>query len=217
MEIKYSKNNLRDLLLILTIPIMLGIYTIIQYIPNNCYSLATDIDKNLPFVKFFIVPYLSWYGFLFIVPLYFYFKDREMYFKTMWAYTICLVICCIIYCMFQTTVSRPYLIGNDIFTKLISLTYSNDKPVNCFPSVHVITSFIMIKSINHSKAKNKLNSFIIYTLGVLIIISTQFIKQHVILDLTVALLLGNIVFNIVNNFNKESFFNETAKNSCGRR
>ena len=205
MKINCSKKDLRDFSLMLCIPISLYIFTLIQRNSTFTYSLVTDIDRNIPFLKIFILPYISWYGFVWIVPVYFYFKDRKIYYSTLITYTITVSICCIIYSVFQTEVPRPELIGNDVLTNIINVIYSNDKPVNCFPSIHVLSSFIMIKAVSQSKKKNIFNSLVIVTLGTLIIMSTQFVKQHVILDLIFAILLGNIVFNIVNNFSRESF------------
>ena len=48
----------------------------------------------------------------------------------------------IFYC-YQTRVERPQIVETDIFSNLIQLTYSLDKPYNCFPSLHVsVTTLI---------------------------------------------------------------------------
>lgn len=60
-----------------------------------------------------------------------------------------------------------------------------------------LVSFILIMAINSSKIKNKLNVCIITGISVSIILSTFFIKQHVILDAIAAIILGRTVFNIV--------------------
>lgn len=87
--------------------------------------------------------------------------------------------------------------GNDFLTRLVAFVYNNDQPYNAFPSIHVLLSFIMIKAINKYPAKNYLNMTIVYVTSILIILATQFIKQHVILDLLSAIVLGGLIFDLV--------------------
>ena len=45
--------------------------------------------------------------------------------------------------------------------------------------------------------QNKFNVLLIYCISILIICSTQFVKQHVLIDAVSAILLGNLVFETV--------------------
>ncbi len=174
-----------------------ALYPLFSTDSRGVYSLVTDFDKMIPFTKEFIIPYVSWYPFIFLSLLYFYIKDSELYYKEIISIILGMLISYGIYFIFQTAVPRPELSGNDIFTKLIALIYANDKPFNCFPSLHVLETYLIMKGIKTSSCKNKLNSFIINSVGILIIISTQLIKQHVILDLIFAIILGEIIFNFI--------------------
>ena len=111
-----------------------------------------------------------------------------------------MLTCYIIYIVFQTTVPRPTLTGNDMFTRGVQYLYNKDKPFNCFPSIHCLTSFIMIKAIYNSKVKNLFSLSIIGSISILIIFSTLFIKQHVVLDVLAAIFLGNIIFDFINKY-----------------
>ena len=57
----------------------------------------------------------------------------------------------------------------------------------------------MIKGINTCVDKSRIASVSIKLLAWTIIISTQFIKQHVILDAVGAIYLGEIIFNVMPN------------------
>jgi membrane-associated phospholipid phosphatase len=164
---------------------------------RGSYSLVTALDNAVPFVKEFIIPYIAWYPFIFLGLLYFCFKDRDIYYKVLISLTIGVIISYGIYFTFQTTVPRPELVGDDFFTKLISVIYKRDKPFNCLPSLHVLETYLMIKGIQFSSAKNRLNSFIITFIGSLIIISTQLIKQHILLDLVSSIILAELIFKLV--------------------
>ena len=174
-----------------------ALYPIFNTDSRGVYSLVTEFDKMVPFVKEFIIPYITWYPFLGLGLLYFFFKDKDIYYKVIISLIVGMLISYGTYLVFQTTVPRPELAGNDLFTKLISNIYKQDKPFNCFPSLHVLETYTIIKGVKASADRNKLIDFITVFVGSLIIISTQFIKQHVILDLIFAIILAEIVFNLV--------------------
>jgi hypothetical protein len=71
---------------------------------------------------------------------------------------------------------------------------------NCFPSIHVLTSYILIKGAMNCEKKASIYSVIITVISSLIILSTQFIRQHVIMDLIFAILLGDIIYKAIENF-----------------
>ncbi|MBU3179546.1 inositol phosphorylceramide synthase, partial [Clostridium estertheticum] len=97
---------------------------------------------------------------------------------------------------FQTTIIRPIVTGNDILSKMILFTYNSDKPYNCFPSIHVITSYLAVKGINATDAKKSIK-IPVNIIGFLIIISTEFVKQHLIMDIFFALFLCIVFYNLV--------------------
>ena len=107
--------------------------------------------------------------------------------------TLCYVIAFITFYFFQTAVTRPLVTGNDIFSKLIIFTYKSDEPYNCFPSIHVLTAYLAVKGINLTNARKRIK-IPVNIIGFLIIISTQFVKQHVIMDIFFALFLCEMFF-----------------------
>lgn len=193
----YMREYFTALSFTLSIPLINISYTLLNNSNRRIYSLITKMDMSIPFVKLFIIPYVIWYPFLFLGLCYLCYKDRDMYYKTVISFDMGLVVCYIFYFFFQTTVPRPVINGHDFFSILISLIYQADKPYNCFPSIHVLTSYLLIKGIRWSRVKNKLVCSLAYICGILIIISTVFIKQHVILDVASGILFGNLVFSFV--------------------
>lgn len=189
-----------SLSLILMIPLINVIYIYLNNSSRGIHSLVTDIDKGIPFIKVFAIPYLIWSPFLFATLIYLCFRHREAYYKVIISIIVGLILCFIIYYFFQTTVPRPKLDGNDFLTSLVKYIYITDNPFNCFPSIHVLTSYMLIKGIKSSNSKISIDRVIITVISILIILSTQFIKQHVILDLIFAILMGNVIFKIVDSF-----------------
>lgn len=197
------KSNILPVLLILLIPLVNILYGVLNNGNGIVHSLVTDIDRMVPFVKAFVVPYVLWYPFLFFTLLTLCFNDRKVYYKAIFSIVSGMLTSFLIYHLFQTTVPRPVIAGNDIFSKLVSLVYSTDEPFNCFPSIHVLTSFIMIKGILNLKNLSVTKKAPMVFMAVLIILSTQFIKQHVLLDLIFAILLGEGIYNAADITNLE--------------
>lgn len=193
-----KKENIKALaILALTFLIIRILYFILNNSSSQTYCLVTDMDKAIPFIKGFIIPYVIWYPFIFGTLLYFCFKDKTTYYITIISINISVMICFIIYFLFQTTVPRPQIYSNDFLSQIVKFIYLTDKPVNCFPSIHVLTSFLMVKGILKSRIKNSINIFVISFIALAIIMSTLFVKQHVVLDVMAAILLGDITLNCV--------------------
>lgn len=200
---KLLKENLIALSFILTIPVLNISYFLLNNSKRGASSLATLLDQSIPFMKIFIIPYVAWYGFIIITFIYLCIKDKDAYYKTLISYDIGLVICYIVYFVYQTTVQRPIINDNDILSRMTLLIYKMDQPYNCFPSIHVLTCYLMIKGINMSTARTKLNSILVTVISVIIIISTLFTKQHVVLDAVGGIFIADIVFRLVWRIDRE--------------
>lgn len=199
---KKLKENLVPLCFLVSLTISNIFYKILNNPSRGAYSLITDIDRAVPFLKIFILPYVMWYPFIAFCLVYLCFKNRKIYYRILVSINIGLIFCYIIYYFFQTTVPRPELIGNDLFTKMVSMIYGYDNPYNCFPSLHVTTTYLVMRGVNKIK-NNVWVSVSVNIMGVLIILSTQFVKQHVVLDMVSAIIMNEIIFRIVTEIGEE--------------
>jgi membrane-associated phospholipid phosphatase len=180
---------------LLSIPIIHTFYNLLNNDQRGAYILNTKIDDMIPFIDIFIVPYVIWYPFIFITLAYIAWKDKPLYIKTLVTMNIAMLTCYMIYFVFQTHVPRPELTGNSVFTKMVEWIYINDAPFNAFPSIHSLTSFLMLYAVQRSNKINLTVKNSVSIIAILIIISTLFVKQHVILDAISAIMLGYIIFN----------------------
>jgi hypothetical protein len=194
---KNIKENVLAFSLIMSMPLLHIFYGILNNGDRGASSLMTDLDRGIPFLKIFILPYLAWYPFLLCTFVFFYLKDRDTFYKTLLALDAGLIICYLVYFLYQTTVPRPLLVGEDLQTKMVTWLYAADQPFNCFPSIHSLTSYLMFKGINHSHIRNKRNQLAISGVAFTIILSTLFVKQHTVLDAFAAIFLGEVLFNRV--------------------
>jgi hypothetical protein len=184
------------LLFLLVIPLLARIYEMLNSRSHNAVDIGTSIDQAIPFLSVFIIPYILWYAYIFCYLVYFCFNDTKVYLKTLIIIVVAELICFVIYFFFQTTVPRPTIAGDNIFNNLVLWIYSKDRPFNCFPSIHVLTTFIIMLASLHIKNKHLLNNLCIHGIGTLIIISTLFVKQHVIFDMIGSMFLVTFLYGI---------------------
>lgn len=194
---KKLKENIIPISFMLSIPILNIFYGILNNGSRGVYSLVTNIDILIPFTKSFIIPYVIWYPFIFLVLVYLCLKNNKVYYKTLFCVSIGFIVSYMIFYFFQTTVARPTLADDDILTNIVEIVYKNDKPYNCFPSLHVLTTYFVMKGISEVESNKKITLPVNIT-GILIILSTMFIKQHVIMDAIFAIVLGGIILKVVN-------------------
>jgi membrane-associated phospholipid phosphatase len=190
------KNNLIPLSLIILIIVINSIYGYLNTPLRGVHSLVTDLDRSIPFLSAFVIPYVIWYPFMLFIFVFLCFNQREIYYRVLVSLSIGMLISYSIYYFFQTTVPRPEIVGNGLLLNLVRLVYNTDNPFNCFPSIHVLSSFIIIKGISKSNV-TKVFKYITYFIAILIILSTQFIKQHVIMDMIFAILLADGIYKTI--------------------
>lgn len=194
--LKIIKKNTLPLTLIILIMIMNTIYGFINNPLRGVHNLVTELDKSTPFLSGFVIPYIAWYPFMAFIFIYLCIYYREIYYRVILSLGLGMIISYIIYFFFQTTVPRPEIAGNSLLNIMVKLIYYSDKPYNCFPSIHVLSCYIIIKGTKKSNA-GELFKLMTYLTAVTIILSTLFIKQHVIMDVVSAILLAEGVYRII--------------------
>jgi hypothetical protein len=195
--LKTLKSNLLAFCTMLLIVPLNAFYLLLNNSKRGAYNLTTQVDNAIPFVKEFIIPYVAWYGFIFFVMVYLCFKDRKTYYITLACYILGLSTSFITFYFFQTTVPRPEVLGSDVFSKILLQIYGADQPYNCFPSIHVLTSYLMIKAVGASNFRNRTNLLVVWISAILIILSTLFVKQHVLLDAVSGIIYADLIFRAV--------------------
>lgn len=200
-------SSIHPLFYIIVLILITPIYSVLNQIVADAVDVVTVVDTWIPFVKEFIIPYLLWYPFIYGALVYFCFVDRKQYFIALSSVIVGKIICFIIYFFWQTTVPRPIVTGEDVFSNLVRFVYSMDQPVNCLPSIHVLTTFIMMIVVYKRKEQHIWEYRIVNTMGILIILSTMFTKQHAILDVIAGIAVAIAVYvSMQAVFSEKKFF-----------
>ena len=86
---------------------------------------------------------------------------------------------------------RPIVMPRDnIFTSLVQIIYRKDTATNLWPSIHVYNSIGTMIAVRRSKRMKMPLKIASDILGVLIILSTMFVKQHSAYDVVTAILMA---------------------------
>lgn len=198
-----GKTKVRELLrlampIIMYVPIYLIWFKAIENHRFSHYALIhTVLDDKIPFCEIFIIPYYAWFIYVAAVMLYFLFNmEVEVYYKNymflVTGMTLFLIISTLFPNMHQL---RPDVMPRDnVFTHMIALLYKADTPTNLWPSIHVYNSLGTMIAVRNSKKIGKVGKILSDIMGVLIILSTMFIKQHSIYDVVTAFFMAIIFY-----------------------
>ena len=153
---------------------------------------------NFPYIKFFIYFYDSWYPFIFLCVLLIYKFDRKNYSKIILTMILAAILANITFIVYPSMIIRPNIEVKTFTDWLIDFTYKNDTPaVNCLPSMHCVSCFIICYYISRVKNLNIKYKSLIIIYSFIIVLSTLFIKQHVIEDAILALIYTIISIIII--------------------
>lgn len=165
-----------------------------NHIPSNYHIIHSVIDDKIPFVEYFIVPYLLWFVFIAVVFIYFLFTDVQGFYKLSILLFSGMTIFLLVSTFFPNGLElRPTSFARDnFFVDMVKILYATDTSTNVFPSIHVFNSLGVSIAIAHSEALKKHNivRYTSYLLAASIVLSTMFLKQHSIIDVVFAFIMA---------------------------
>lgn len=160
-----------------------------------------EMDNYIPFCEIFVIPYFLWFFYVAAEVMYFFFKNKDDYYRTCIFLFTGMFIFLIISTLWPNGHHlRPVTMPRDnIFTQMIAGLYKTDTPTNLWPSIHVYNSIGAHLAIAHSKefANRKWIRIGSLILSTSIVLSTVLIKQHSVFDVLTAFILSAIMYLVV--------------------
>lgn len=166
------------------------------------HVIHVSLDDKLPFIEYFIVPYLLWFLYVAAVFIYLFFQKNK---KEFYQYCIFLFTGMTLFLIISTVYPNGHLLRpssferHNVFTFAVQILYQADTATNIFPSLHVFNSIAAHRAVaNNAKLRGNLlirgGSFL---LMVSIILATMFLKQHSVLDVISGIMLGMLMDQLV--------------------
>ena len=181
---------------LLLIPAILGtnlVYDSLNHGPNRIF-LETPLDRALPVVPIFAIPYVSLIPYIGVSLLVFLFFRVRVYRSAALAMIVVWFISYAFYFFLQSYIARPVITGTDPFSAMIRSIYASDPPYNDFPSLH--TSLSTIIAIHWWRFDRRIGiAAAIWT--ALIVVSTVLVKQHYLADIAGGLVLASVTSVVV--------------------
>ena len=170
-------------------------FHIIEAIPRSYYlAVILPIDREIPFIEAFVIPYLSWFVFVAWGIVTCYLADLDTYDAL--SNTLMLGMATFLFISAFLPNRQPLRMiempRDNVFTRLIAGLWMVDTPTDVWPSIHVFNTvavmMAMLKS-GYPGFRKTLFRVLLIIWSVLIILSTMLIKQHSVFDVLTALVL----------------------------
>lgn len=162
------------------------------------HIVHSELDDFIPFNEYFIIPYLLWFVYVGGAILYFFFTNREDYYRLcsflFTGMTLFLLVCTL---WPNGTDFRPVVDPEkNLCTWLVSFLHRADTCTNVFPSIHAYNSIGVHIAVRKSERlrQYKWLQLASFLLAVSICMATVFLKQHSILDVAGAILLAGAIY-----------------------
>lgn len=177
----------------------LGIFFFIEAREVPVHIIHTAFDDLIPFCEYFIVPYVIWYFYVAGTLIYLGLFQKDLgeydrFVKNMALGILTFVVVSFLYPNGQDL--RPSFPSDNPFRWAVNLLYTIDTPTNILPSLHVFASVACDMALFRDERIKKRPSlrWTSHILMFLIILSTMFLKQHSIVDVSVGLLCNFIFY-----------------------
>ncbi|MGN0484699.1 MAG: phosphatase PAP2 family protein [Lachnospiraceae bacterium] len=146
------------------------------------YELSIPLDEKIPFVPEWIFVYVICFAFWAANYILITREGKEEWFRFATADMLSRVICGLFFVFLPTTTVRPEVTGTGFASWLVRSIYQLDLPTNLFPSVHCLVSWFCFIGIRKSKKVPRWYKVFSCVFACLVFASTQFTKQHYLLD-----------------------------------
>lgn len=172
-----------------------------KHVTDEYHLIYAPIDDYIPFVEFFIVPYMLWFLFIAVTIAYFFFTNRQEFYQLVAFLFTGMTIFLVISTLYPNGLAlRPDTFARDnIFVDMVKSLYATDTPTNVLPSIHVfntIGAFIAISK-NENLRRRKWILYPSFILSVSIILATMFLKQHSVVDVITAFAMAAMLYQTV--------------------
>ena len=175
-------------------PVEIAWYSILNHTQTleTSHVIYTPLDDKIPYIKYFVYIYVSWFVFIFCCLCYTLIKSKKDFLRCSTSALMGMYPTLLFCTLFPSWhLLRPADTGGGLSGFIVSIIYASDNPAVIYPSMHVLVSLLLAIRMTFAesmKGKPVWKAFIIIH-AVLICLSTVFIKQHSVADVLLALVL----------------------------
>lgn len=170
-------------------------------VTKNYTVIHTFMDDYIPFCELFVIPYFLWFVYVAVTVMFFFFTDKDDYYKTCAFLFTGMTVFLIISTLFPNghDLRLAQMPRDNVFTRMVERLWATDTSTNLWPSIHVYNSlgahFAIMKSHRLENKKGiRIGSLV---LCISIILSTMLIKQHSVFDVITGIIMALVMYLLV--------------------
>lgn len=168
------------------------------------YDLTTCLEDAVPLIPEWM--YIYWGCFVFWIINYIMIgrinrEDKASFYRFIITDMSSRIVCAFFFIFFPTANTRPDVPIEGFSTWLLNFLYQIDQPTNLFPSIHCLVSWLSFIGIRKSNKVPFWYKTASCVMALLVVLSTQFTKQHFWIDAVAGISLAEILFFINNRIN----------------
>ena len=179
--------------------IYLGAFQVMENARHVHYHVIhTWLDDQIPFCAYFIIPYVAWFAFNIVVVGWFVLHaPKYEYYRLITALMLGMTVFLVVSVVYPNRLElRPYYVDTSgLCGKLVAFLYQTDTSTNVLPSIHVYNTVVLCHAVNMNTLLRRSRALFLAcnVFGVLVILSTMFLKQHSVIDVCLGLVLGMVM------------------------
>lgn len=207
---------LERLVLLLVFVAAISLYPVLNRPWGDVHSYALAIDRHIPFVPLFVLPYLFFFfpwvaGFI----LWTLARRPRVFIHLVLALLIAVLTSYIFYVAAQSVVVRSAPEGGGILTTMIRWVYRTDARYNAFPSTHTMMTTILLLT-TWPMLRQAWKRTVAVLIALSIIAATLLIRQHYVVDVLAGAGIGWIAWRIGTAFSAPDHAQHRGGNSTRR-
>lgn len=165
---------------------------------DHFYIVEMPIDRKIPFVEAFVVPYFSWFVYVAAWCITLYYFDRDAYDRLSTYMMVGMTVFLLVSTFLPTkqNLRLAAMPRNNVFTHMVESLWRTDTPTNVCPSIHVFNTVCILAMVLTSTSPCLKKAAVrvgITIWSIFICLSTMFIKQHSFFDVVMAILMMLII------------------------
>ena len=161
------------------------------------FDFTLGFDSEVPLIPEFVWVYILAFPFWAMSYILAAQRGKETFYRFVATDLTVHLACFVLFLLIPTTNVRPDLAGTTIAEKMLQFIYRIDggtSPSNLFPSIHCYVSWLCYRGLKGAKEIPKWYRKFSLIFAVLVIISTQVLKQHYVVDAIAGVVMVEIAW-----------------------
>ena len=159
-------------------------------------DMTIPLDHQIPFIPGWVTVYFAAYLSWLVSALWILSEGKIHGYRFACAYMLSLLISAVVFLAYPGTMERPQLVGEGLLMDWMRFLYRVDSPTNLCPSLHVLISYFCWRGTMGCRRIPRWYRWFNFVFLILVCLSILFVKQHALVDIPAAILIGELALQL---------------------